>query len=112
MVERFKARVNAGPGRPGMDSSPSPEARNMHDERSMHDDWMPVLPMNQARWDRALRIVLGVALFALGLSGLFAESIAVGLRIAAIIPLATGGLGWCPIYDVFRTGTRGCPLRE
>jgi hypothetical protein len=72
----------------------------------MHDDWMPVLPMNQSRLDRVIRIAVGLILFALGVSGLFAESLAIGLRVASLVPLATGSLGWCPVYDALGISTR------
>ena len=75
----------------------------------MHDDAMPQLPQNQARWDRQLRIAIAVVLFALGLSGLFGETLSAGLRIAALVPLATAALGWCPIYDALGRSTRAKP---
>ena len=59
---------------------------------------LPVIPNNQAAWDRALRVVVGVAIFALGVSGIFPESVGAVLRIASLVPLLTGAFGTCPFY--------------
>ena len=48
--------------------------------------------------DRLIRIVLGVLMLAAGWGG-FAEGIwRVALQVFGWVPLATGLLGWCPIY--------------
>jgi len=49
---------------------------------------------NEAGLDRAIRIALGIALLAWGWIGL--------------VPLATGLVGFCPLYRVF--GFARCPL--
>ena len=46
--------------------------------------------------DRILRIVVGLALIALALTGIIGVWGWIG-----VVPLATGALGWCPAY---------CPL--
>jgi hypothetical protein len=76
------------------------------EETKMHDETMPRLPLNQARWDRQLRFALAIGLFALGLSGLFGETLSATLRIAALVPFATAVLGWCPAYDALGFSTR------
>ena len=61
------------------------------------------MQVNEAGWDRGLRIVLGLALLALT---------AVGPRTAwglvGIVPLLTGIAGFCPLYRVFGFST--CPV--
>lgn len=64
-----------------------------------------LLPPNVGRADRALRILLGVALLAL---------VVVGPRtlwgLVGLVPLATGLVGSCPLYTML--GFRTCPLRR
>jgi hypothetical protein len=72
----------------------------------MHDDGMPKLPENQARWDRALRIGFALLLFGIGITGAFAEPVAGWLRVGAFVPFITGSLGWCPLYQAFGIRTR------
>lgn len=60
---------------------------------------------NEASWDRIARVVLGIALI---IGGLVAVQGTTGYIMAAVglIPLVTGMVGWCPIYSIFRTGTK------
>lgn len=60
---------------------------------------------NEASWDRIARVVLGVALI---IGGLVVVKGTGGYIMAAIglIPLVTGMVGWCPIYSIFRIGTK------
>ena len=54
--------------------------------------------------DRALRVVGGACLVALG----FAD-IGVPWTFLGVVPLATGLIGWCPVYPLLgiSTGCRG-----
>ena len=64
-----------------------------------------MLTQNVGGVDRILRIVLGLVLVAVGfvvMSG--TAGTIVGL--VGFIPLATGLLGWCPLYLPFRFSTR------
>jgi hypothetical protein len=59
--------------------------------------------VNEAGWDRIARVIVGVALFAIGLAvgggwGTF-------LAVFAFVPLLTGLVGWCPLYAVFHFRT-------
>ena len=56
--------------------------------------------MNEAGWDRLLRVVLGVVLLILGF-GLLEAPAGVVVGIVALVPLLTGLVGWCPLYSVF-----------
>jgi hypothetical protein len=50
--------------------------------------------------DKILRIVAGLALIGLGIAGIGAPWTFVG-----VIPLATGLVGWCPLYLPFGIST-------
>jgi hypothetical protein len=58
---------------------------------------------NEGTLDRAVRIVLGVALLALTVVG--PESM---LGLAGVVPLATGLIGFCPLYRL--VGIKTCPV--
>jgi hypothetical protein len=62
---------------------------------------------NEANWDRAGRVVLGLALLALGLF-VVDGTLGVVLAVVAFVPLLTGALGSCPLYSVFGVST--CPI--
>ncbi|GAB4396285.1 MAG: DUF2892 domain-containing protein [Rhodoferax sp.] len=55
--------------------------------------------------DRIARIVLGLALIALTLTGNIGAWGWLGL-----VPLATGALGWCPPYAIFGIST--CRVKD
>lgn len=61
----------------------------------------PVLPKNEAAWDRGLRILLGVVLVGLTFLG---PKTAWGLL--GVVPLATGIAGSCPLYALVGASTR------
>lgn len=60
---------------------------------------------NEGNIDRALRIILGLVLLAL---------VFVGPQTAwgwiGIVPLATGLIGWCPLYTLL--GLNTCPMNK
>jgi hypothetical protein len=57
--------------------------------------------INEASWDRIARVVLGIALLALGWGGAVGGSLGTGFRFLGFVPLASGLLGWCPLYAIF-----------
>ncbi len=59
---------------------------------------------NEGKMDRILRVVLGLGLLSLVFIG---PQTAWGY--VGIIPLATGLIGFCPLYRVFGLST--CPLK-
>ena len=59
-----------------------------------------LFPRNEATLDRAIRVVLGLALLALVFVGPKTMWGLVGL-----VPLATGLLGSCPLYTLFGIST-------
>lgn len=60
---------------------------------------------NAGTLDRVLRVVAGVVLIALTLTGTIGAWGWIG-----IVPLATGAVGWCPLYRVL--GIRTCPAKK
>lgn len=62
--------------------------------------------VNEAAWDRVLRIIGGVALLYLGWHVLAGSAVGVVVGVAAFLPLLTGVLGWCPAYSLVGVATR------
>jgi hypothetical protein len=62
---------------------------------------------NEAGWDRALRILLGIGMIYLGWFVLEDGLLGATLKIFGFIPLLTGLLGWCPFYSLLGTATKG-----
>lgn len=61
--------------------------------------------MNESTGDRIFRVIVGVALLIAGFTALSGALAAIAIVVGAILTL-TGAIGFCPIYKVFRTGTR------
>lgn len=57
--------------------------------------------INEAAWDRIARIALGIVLLALGWGGAVDGALGTVFQWLGFVPLATGLLGWCPLYAVF-----------
>jgi hypothetical protein len=64
-----------------------------------------LLPRNEHTVDRALRVVLGLALLAIAFVGPRTPWGYLG-----IVPLLTGLLGSCPVYTLLGIGT--CPINR
>lgn len=60
---------------------------------------------NEGTIDRALRVIIGLALISLVFVGPKTLFGWIGL-----VPLATGLIGWCPVYTLL--GIRTCPARK
>lgn len=61
--------------------------------------------MNESNADRAIRFVAGVALLILGLTAFNGAIAVIAIIVGAILTL-TGAVGFCPLYAIFKTGTR------
>jgi len=61
--------------------------------------------INEAGWDRALRIVLGVALLYLGWTGAVGGTLGWIFKIGGFLPLVTGIVGWCALYAILGVAT-------
>lgn len=64
-----------------------------------------LLPSNEGTIDRALRVVVGLALLALAFVGPRTP-----FGFLGIVPLATGLLGSCPLYTLFGVST--CAMKR
>jgi hypothetical protein len=62
--------------------------------------------LNEAGWDRIVRLILGVALLGLGWGGIVSGGWGMAFKIVGFIPFVTGLVGWCPLYAVFAVRTR------
>jgi hypothetical protein len=64
------------------------------------------LESNESTADRIVRIVAGIVLAALAVTGTVTAPLAFLVWIVAAIALVTGAIGFCPLYAVLRIGTR------
>jgi len=61
---------------------------------------------NESTADRAVRVVLGLALAALALVGAVSAPLLYVVWLVAAIALVTGAVGFCPLYAIFGFSTR------
>ena len=61
------------------------------------------MKINVAGWERALRVVVGIALMALAFTGTIGAWGWIG-----VVPLVTGAVGSCPLYSILGFST--CPI--
>ncbi len=61
--------------------------------------------INQASWDRIVRIALGIILLYLGWAGVVPGGLGVFLKVIGFVPLITGLVGWCPLYALLKVRT-------
>ncbi len=61
--------------------------------------------INQAGWDRILRVFGGIALIVLYFADVLTGTLGIILAVAGGVFLVTGLAGWCPIYAMFRIRT-------
>jgi len=64
------------------------------------------MKLNESPADRIIRIVLGVILAALALTGVATGTLAAVAWVVAAIALVTGVVGFCPLYAIFRVSTK------
>jgi len=62
--------------------------------------------VNEAGWDRIVRIVLGLVMLVLGWGGFVGGGFGVILQWLGFVPLLTGLIGWCPLYSLFHIKTK------
>jgi len=58
--------------------------------------------INEAGWDRIVRVVVGLVLLALGWGGVVSGGLGTFLKIIGFVPLLTGLAGFCPLYALFK----------
>jgi Inner membrane protein YgaP-like, transmembrane domain len=61
--------------------------------------------VNESGWDRVVRVVLGVLLVGAALAGAVTGALGIVAGVAGLVLLATGVVGWCPLYRLFRVST-------
>ncbi len=62
--------------------------------------------INEATWDRIVRVVLGIVFLYLGWGGIVAGGWGTFFKIIGFVPLLTGLIGWCPAYSLFKFQTK------
>jgi hypothetical protein len=67
---------------------------------------------NEAGWDRAARIAVGIVLLYLGWAGIVTGGWGAFFKLIGFAPLATGLIGWCPLYALFQCRTNGQPSED
>lgn len=63
------------------------------------------MKVNESGLDRMIRVILGVALLALYLSGVVSGTLGVVFIIVGAIALITGIVGFCPLYAILKIKT-------
>jgi len=61
--------------------------------------------VNESGVDRIIRVVLGVALLAMGWGGIVTGGFGIFLKVIGFVPLLTGIVGFCPLYSLFKFKT-------
>jgi hypothetical protein len=56
--------------------------------------------VNEANWDRALRVVVGLVLLILGWGGIVTGPLGTVCKVFGFLPLLTGLSGWCGLYTL------------
>ena len=64
------------------------------------------MKLNESPADRIVRIVLGIILAALAITGVATGALATVAWVVAAIALVTGVVGFCPLYAIFRVSTK------
>ncbi len=62
--------------------------------------------LNEANWDRIVRVVLGVVLLYLGFGGVVTGALGVIFDVVGVLALVTGLVGFCPAYWLFKFSTK------
>ncbi len=64
------------------------------------------MTVNEAGWDRVVRVILGVVLLALYFMGSVSGTAGLVALIVGLIALITGLVGFCPLYKVVGFSTK------
>jgi hypothetical protein len=60
---------------------------------------------NEGEWDRGVRMLGGIVLLAAWWGGFVSGALGIASIVAGVVALATGGVGWCPVYTAFGVST-------
>lgn len=61
--------------------------------------------VNEAGWDRILRVIVGIVLLVLGFGGVLTGTLGLVAKILGVILTLTGLSGFCLIYRIFNIRT-------
>jgi hypothetical protein len=64
------------------------------------------MQVNEAVWDRVIRVVAGLVLLYLGWGGVVAGTLGTVFKWLGFLPLLTGIIGYCPAYTLFKFNTK------
>ncbi len=62
--------------------------------------------INEAGWDRILRVLVGILLLALGFGSVVAGTLGLVFKIIGTLLLVTGLVGYCPVYALLKVRTK------
>ncbi|MHB8855995.1 MAG: YgaP family membrane protein [Bellilinea sp.] len=62
--------------------------------------------INEAGWDRILRVLAGILLLALGFGGVVAGTLGLVFKVIGSLLLVTGLVGYCPVYALLKVRTK------
>jgi hypothetical protein len=62
--------------------------------------------INEAAWDRIVRVILGLVMLVLGWAGVVTGGWGEVLKYLGFLPLLTGIVGFCPLYWVLKFRTK------
>ncbi|MBA4399130.1 MAG: DUF2892 domain-containing protein [Chloroflexi bacterium] len=62
--------------------------------------------INEAGWDRILRVLVGILLLALGFGSVVAGTLGLVFKIIGTLLLVTGLVGFCPVYALLKVRTK------
>jgi len=60
---------------------------------------------NMGNADRVLKVIVGIVLVVVGFAVLNG-TVGIVVGVIGLIPLATGLIGWCPLYTLFNLKTK------
>jgi hypothetical protein len=61
---------------------------------------------NESTVDRIIRVVLGIVLLALYLTGVVSGALGIVFIVLGVIALVTGVIGFCPLYVLLKINTK------
>lgn len=64
------------------------------------------LALNESTPDRVVRVILGVVMAALAVTGVASGTLAIVAWVLAALLIVTAAVGFCPAYAVLRFSTR------
>lgn len=62
--------------------------------------------INEAGWDRIVRVLAGILLLALGFGGVVAGTLGLVFKVIGSLLLVTGLVGYCPVYALLKVRTK------